>query len=236
MLRSCSNRAPIAAAVLALAAAGGPARAGEASRELAPEFNAFVKLSDRSRLYLLADVSHTSPDDSSVGELGVHLDYTLVPIARAELREADWARNRYLWVRVGYREIDSIDGRAEPSREHRLQFEGVARFELPRAFWLEQRARLDLRDINGSGSQRYMVHTSIEREFLISSTTVVPYVSAEFYYDKRFNAWSRQRYQVGAEIELNKSWRIEPYVAHDADKYPAASGVNRLGLALKYYR
>jgi hypothetical protein len=52
---------------------------------------------DRARVFLLADVSRVSPDDVSNGELGIHLDYTLMPILRPALRDAEWERNRYLW-------------------------------------------------------------------------------------------------------------------------------------------
>jgi len=34
------------------------------------------------------------------------------------------------------------------------------------------------------------------------------------------------------EIELNKSWRVEPYYAFDKDKVPTVESVNRLGLVL----
>ena len=45
--------------------------------------------------------------------------------------------------------------------------------------------------------------------------------------DTRFDAWNRQLYQAGVEIEITKHWRIEPYYARQEDQ--------RSGLVLKTY-
>ena len=211
----------------------GPNRA----REVVPEFNAYFKLGDRARVFLLADVSRVSPDDVSNGELGIHFDYTLMPILRPALRDAEWERNRYLWVRVGIRRLGSIDGRDDGFRENRVLLEATARFELAGEVWLVNRVRWDLRDVDGMHSNRYRYRLGAEKELSTAGgTVVVPYVQAEWFYDTRFDAWSRQRYQLGAEIELDRNWRIEPYYAYDKDKYPSAEGLNRVGLVLKYFR
>lgn len=207
------------------------------SREVVPEFNAYFKVSDRARVFLLADVARVSPDDVTNGEIGIHFDYTLMPILRTGLRDADWERNRYLWVRVGARRLGSIDGRDDAYRETRLLLEATARFELPGEVWLANRVRWDLRDVDGTHSNRYRLRVGAEKEFSTAGgTVVVPYAQAEWFYDTRFDAWSRQRLQVGAEVELDKSWRLEPYYAYDKDKHPSAEGLNRLGLVLKYFR
>ncbi len=212
---------------------GSPAQ----SRELVPEFNAYFKLSDQTRVFVLAAVTRATPDATTNGELGVHLDYTLMPILRRELRDADWARNRYLWVRVGYRHAGSIDGRSAEFKEQRLLLEGTGRVELPQQVWLVNRLRVDFRDVNGSSSQRYRLRIGAEKEFSTDAGMVfVPYAQTEWFYDTRFDALSRQRFQAGAEIELNKSWRIEPYVGHDSDRQPVRSSLSRVGLAIKYYR
>ena len=219
-----------------------PARAeaeseGTASREVVPELNAYIKLSDQARLFLLADVSRTSPDDATNGEIGIHFDYSVPPILRNELRDADWARDRYLWFRVGYRRIASIDGRADGTQENRVLLEGTARFKLPLDVWLANRIRVELRDANDKRSNRYRYRLAAEKEFATESgSPFVPYAQAEWFYDTRFSAWSRQRYQTGVEVALNKTWRIEPYYAYDKDTEPSRASVNRLGLVLKYYR
>jgi len=245
MKTSKLGQAIACAVTVGFAAMAGTARAEADSeggaapraREAVPEFNAYVKLSDRTRIFLLADIARVTPEGATNGELGAHVDYTLMPVLRTALRDADWERNRYLWVRLGYRRIDGIDGRDTATTENRVLIEGTARFELPQEIWLAHRLRMDLRDLNGTSSKRYRYRIGAEREFSSAAGTVfVPYAQAEWFYDTRFDAWNRQRYQLGVEVELNKQWRIEPYVAYDKDKYPRDEGLTRLGLVLKLYR
>jgi hypothetical protein len=94
---------------------------------------------------------------------------------------------------------------------------------------------LDLRDIQGESSQRYRLRVGIEREFTANGVVFVPYAQAEAFYDTRYDSWNRQLYQFGAEVELTKQWRIEPYYARQNDTRPSDSHVNRVGLILKYY-
>ena len=153
----------------------------------------------------MADVSRTSPDDATNAELGIHLDYSMAPILRGELRDADWARDRYLWVRVGYRRIASIDGRADGTQENRVLLEGTARFKLPHDVWVANRIRVDLRDANDKRSNRYRYRIGAEKEFAIESgTPFVPYAQAGWFYDTRSFAWSRQRFQTGVEVKSTR--------------------------------
>lgn len=212
------------------------AHAADRGSELVPEFNAFVKLSDRTRLYLLGDLTISRPGDTTEAEVGAHLDFTLVPVLRPALREADWVRERYLWTRVGYVVLGSPDGSASGPTERRGIVELTGRVELPNVVWLVNRARLDLRDIDSQSSQRYRLRIGIEREFLVDGVVLVPYAQAETFYDTRYDTWNRQLYQAGVEVELSKTWRIEPYVARQNDSRSASANVDRFGLVLKYYR
>ena len=57
-----------------------------------PELNAYIKLTDTTRLFLLGSLTQHLSDGSTEGEVGVHLDVTLKPILRRELRQANWER------------------------------------------------------------------------------------------------------------------------------------------------
>jgi hypothetical protein len=173
------------------------------------------------------------------GEVGAHIDYSLTPILRPHLRDEDWARNRYLWIRVGYNYARSL-GDAETTgrfRENRGVFELNSR-TLPLAGEIELfgRIRMDARDRNGLESQRYRLKLGAERIFDVDGRVVVPYVETETFYDTRYSTWNQQRYKVGAEVELNRSWRIEPYFMLTADSRSEPSTARALGLALKFYR
>jgi hypothetical protein len=78
----------------------------------------------------------------------VHLDIALKPILRRRLRVADWAREKYLWVRVCYRR--NFGGR---TRETGV-LEANSRFALPLGLWSASRLRTDLRNETGGFSVR----------------------------------------------------------------------------------
>jgi len=80
----------------------GRAQAGDTRVEFVPEANAYLKLSDHARLFLLGSLTQGLSEPFTDGEVGVHLDLTLTPILRRRLANADWERDRYLWVRIGY--------------------------------------------------------------------------------------------------------------------------------------
>ena len=225
--------------------AGAPARA-EDRNEFWPELNAYLKVNDRTRLFLQAAFTWAEKTPSPSGPTryedslyGAHVDYALTPVLRQHLREEDWARNRYLWIRVGYAYTRS-NGDAEKTdhfREKRGVFELNGR-TLPLAADLEftARLRLDARDRNDQDSQRYRVRLGVERSFDVGGHVVVPYVTAENSYDSRYSTWNRQLYQSGAEVEISRSWRIEPYLALQKDSRSEPSTTRIVGLALKFYR
>jgi Protein of unknown function (DUF2490) len=235
MLTTTSRYYRILLTLVVFAALFEPAWAEDHHDELVPELNVFINLSKQIRLFLLGDVTQGFSPNFTDGELGAHLDFTLKPILRRELRQGDWERSRYLWVRAGYVVSGDLDDRDEGSTTHMILLEATTRLELPGQIWLVNRARVDFRDIDGETSQRYRLRLGIEREFTVCGVVMVPYAQAEIFHDTRFDVWNRQLYQVGVEIELTKHWRIEPYVARQNDSRSASGNVNRLGLVLKTY-
>ena len=227
-------------ALLLCASAGAQA---ETRNEFWPEFDAYLKMSDRARLFLLAAMSSAKDSNTAAGvtsyqdaQFGVHLDITLTPIFRPALMDADWERDRYLWIRVGYRQSGTTRDSSDPYSERRGIFELNARTPLQRSRWLMARFRWDARDVDGQHSNRYRIRLGAEREFTWFERVAVPYVTAETFYDTRYDQWNRQRYQVGAEIAIDDRWRIEPYLVRQNDKRSQPAHVNAIGLALKYYR
>ena len=126
--RPRKHRLPILV-LCALASLVAPARAADHGLVLAPEANAFVKLTDQTRLFLLGDLTHNVTKSLTDGEVGAHLDYTLKPRLRPWLQDANWERDRYLWVRVGYLWVHSVGSRDEPSSERRIILQMTQRIE-----------------------------------------------------------------------------------------------------------
>jgi hypothetical protein len=225
----------VLAVMLGLLAIGAaPAGAGDHQLELVPEVNAFFKLSDRLRLFFLGALTQGPTESVTAAEAGAYLDITLVPILRRRLREGDWEREHYLWIRLGHNVSGPLDGR-DGGVEHRGVLEGTARAPLPQDLWLVNRVRVDLRDLDGEFSARLRYRLGIERTFAVGNFALTPYAQAEVFYDTRFGTFNRQLYQGGVEVELTKHWRIEPYYARQEDQRSSPGHVDRVGLVLKLY-
>ena len=237
MSSAIRGRSALALAAILLVAYATSARAGDTHTELAPELNAYLKLSDRTRLFLLGSVGEDLSDSTTSGQVGAHLDIALMPILRRHLRDGDWERERYLWGRVGYQAVlDNLDDWRDGVTEHRGILELTARVQLPSDVWLVNRARVDLRGLSGDISARLRYRLGIEREFtVVGGVTLVPYAQAEVSYDTRFGAWNRQVYQAGVEIEITRHWRVEPYYARQEDQRSSTAHLDRVGLVLKTY-
>jgi len=230
-------------AFLALLLCAGQAAQAETRNEFWPEFDAYLKMSDRVRMFLLASMTSASERHNAAGvtayqdsELGAHLDITLTPIFRPALMNADWERDRYLWLRVGYARLGALRDSPDSSDENRGIVELNARNPMPPSAWIFGRFRWEARDIEGQSSNRYRIRLGAERELTWFERVAVPYVTAETYYDTRYDQWSRQQYRIGAEIAIDDRWRIEPYYARQNDKQSQPAHINAIGLALKYYR
>jgi hypothetical protein len=225
-----------AALTLPASAAGADTR-----EEFWPEFDAFFKLGERTRLFLMAAATRaedtTGSGEStriSSGQVGAHLDFTLHPIWRAKLQGEDWERERYIWLRAGYRHLADFSNWS--SGEDRGLLELHARQPLPGEFWLTNRLKWELRDLDGQYSNRYGVRLGLERQVTIGGHLFVPYFHAETLYDTRFDTWNRQRYEAGFDVAITHGWRIQPYLVHQKDSQSESGNVNAIGLTLKYSR
>jgi hypothetical protein len=230
-------RALVAPIVLAFAALAVPGPAQTRSLEYVPEFDAFVNMTDVTRLFFNGQYTSAPPGGDPQTEAGAHIDVTLTPIIRSR-READWQRDRYVWARVGYEAFGNPDNQGHGATERRGIVQLTNQFPLsgPLEIWLISRGEIDFRDIRGETSQRYRIRLSLEKEITESNgLLVVPYIRAEDLYDSRYNSWNRQIYQLGAEVGLTRAWRIEPYFSRQNDSQSKSANVDQLGLILKYF-
>jgi hypothetical protein len=208
----------------------------DAASELWPELNGFVQLNDRSRAFF--DLAYALGKESDVqsGNLAAYLDVSLKPVARQELLTGDWQRNKYLWARVGYDRIfEATDSAGLQVAENRGVVALFGRVPLPAAAWLETRTRADFRWIGGEYSNRYRFRLDLSREFAVRERAVVPYCNFEWFYDTRYDDWSRTLATLGAEVTMTDHFRYEVYVARQADRVPEEKDLDALGVVLKWY-
>jgi hypothetical protein len=204
-------------------------------QEYVAELDVYHKLSAQTRLFLTASATDAESTDSIKAEGGAYLDITLKGELRERLHLADWARSRPFWIRVGYTQLRTWDGQFEDVSERRGVLQLSARAGSWHGFHLTHRAGVDFRDLNGTSSQRYRYRLDVEREMKARDIVVIPYVRAEVFYDTRYSSCSKQSYQAGAEIDLSKHWRLEPYFAMDRDSQPSVVYTHRLGVLGKFY-
>lgn len=219
-------RAALAAMVLSFLAAR--AMAENANTDFASDLWGFLDLSEQTRLFFLASLTDHQTQSMVDGTVGVHIDISLKPILRRRLRVADWARKKYLWVRVGYRQ-----GFHTSARETGV-LQAVSRLPLPIGIWVESRFRMDLRNETTGFSLRPSYRLGVEREVPVGRVTATPYIRAEVLYDSRPGAWS-MRYQAGVELALTKHWRIEPFYQRRENRHAGAADGNRIGFIVKTY-
>jgi hypothetical protein len=236
-LRNC--RCLAAAAVIALLT---PAAASGASTsyEFWPEVNGYFGLGERSRLLFTAAgtrAMEASIDDGDAvfqnAQFSVNLDYTLAPILRRDVPQAEWSKNRLLWARIGFEYGTSGNS---GFRSYTGIAELNSRYGLLSNTWLTGRLRADFRDLNGTPSQRWRVRVGAEWDLAYDDHPYSPYCSAEMLYDTRFDKWSRTTLKAGVETPIAERWRIEPYLALQLNR--PADELNRvlgLGLTLKRY-
>jgi len=228
---------PLFALVCAGLALTGSAQAADTS-EFWPEFSAFKQLNERTRAYFDAAYALGKESDVLSADVAAYLDVSLKPIARMSTGRLtdDWQRNRYLWARIGYdRVFEATDSTGVEVAENRGVFALYGRVPLPAAIWLETRTRADFRWIGNEYSNRYRFRLDLSREFGVFDHAVVPYFNYEWFYDTRYDEWSRTLATLGAEVTATDHFRYEVYVARQADHRPEDKSLNAFGVALKWY-
>ncbi len=232
---TASTRCALVVACLCLCCVVDSARAADTT-EFWPEFAGYLQLNERSRACV--DAAYALGKESDVKSLDaqVCLDVSLKPIARKELLTGDWQRSKYLWARVAYDRIfDQKDSTGTEVAENRAILAFYARAPLPASIWLETRTRSDFRWIGDEYSNRYRFRLDATREFVVRDHTVVPYFNYEWFYDTRYDDWTRTLWTLGAEVTASEHFRYEAYVARQHDRMPKDASLDALGVVFKWY-
>jgi hypothetical protein len=228
------GRLALTVAFLAAPVLVGAAKAADQS-EFWPELSAFVRMSEQSRLYL--DLAYAKGKESfnQAVDVVACVDVSVKPILRPVLRQEDWARNRYLWTRIGYTHVFKAAGGVPSPAEDRGVVSLFAKGGMPEEVWLEARARADMRLIEGEYSTRYRLRGEATREFTLFDHPVTPYFNFEWFYDTRYDAWARTLAMGGTEVTVNRRFRFELYLAQQEDQHPHESTLIAFGVVAKGY-
>jgi Protein of unknown function (DUF2490) len=224
----------LATALCACSIVAGIAQAAD-STEIWPELDAFYRLGPGSRLLFAIPYTTSAESDTQSWSFEGYFDASIKPILRKYLQTEDWQRNRYLWMRIGYARVGKATNGERQTPENRGVVAIYARAPLPAEIWLEGRARADLRWIDGVYSNRFRLRIEASRELTVRERTVAPYLHVEWFYDTRYDGWSRTLYEAGTEVTPNKHFRYEVYLARQNDHLPRDATTNALGLTAKWY-
>lgn len=226
---------------LALLCAGPPAACGDDDLQLWPEVDVYYRLNPSARLFFLVapvrEVANGRRSDITDTQWGANVDVGLFPIVRAHQEPARYDNHRmtYLRFRTGVRYL-AVTG-DDARDEWRIVLELTPRAHLPLEMLLAFRNRIDLRWIGDDYSWRYRPRLWLEREFKAGKEIgLVPYASAEAFWDSRSDSWTRTRYQMGAAVAIKPWFAPEIYWAHQLDD--AADGntvTDALGIVAAFY-
>lgn len=247
-MRSIGRSARLAcrySAALSLALLGPAVRAGADLNftEFWPEINVYYPIDERSRLLFTAGATRAMEGASQDrvttlqdGQFTVNFDYTLAPLLRKDVPQAEWSKNRLLWARLGLDYGTSFTTGAEAYRSYAAVVELTTRYPIGEDFWLHNRLRVDFRHVNGEPSQRYRARVGAEWAAVAFDHPYSPYADLEMVYDTRYDKWSRTTIKTGLETPIAADWRVEPYLALQLNK--PDENVDRVlgfGLTFKYY-
>ena len=168
---------------------------------------------------------------------GAYVDFKIPWLESLHLQRIsllDETRIHKVSFRAGYRYVRATDAKT-PKEEHRLQTDVTLRWGLPASMLLTDRNQLEYRLFNGAYSWRYRLQLQVERDFKISRLTVIPFVSAEPFYDSTYGRLSRWRYEAGITFPIHH-WAIYPYYAHQVVKASCPPGFRSGGINYYFLR
>jgi hypothetical protein len=209
-----------------------PARAQDF--QVLPEADVYLKLNSAFRAYLQAkgDRDGGDPIQFSIGpSIELYLK-PLVRLKRVTSFDLDDSKSRALVLEAGYRSLTSPNA---PS-ENRMITALTTNFPLKGGFHISDRNRADLDWKSGVFTWRYRNRLAIERTFAVHSYHLIPYVSAEAYYESQYSKVSSTYLDAGSLFPVGKHFEFNAYYEHqnNTGKSPNKQ-VNALGLALYVY-
>jgi hypothetical protein len=191
--------------------------AGAQTSELWPELDVYWQPAEHQRTFLELSASAEQEGSKRQATAGLYQDYLFLPSG---------------YVRGGYRFTFSTHDASY--RESRLVGEWVERVLSHGMARLVNRARFEMRWVNGEPSYRIRERLHLQRvPPKPRGLALAPYGTVEVYYDSRFGAISRLAGRVGTEARLVGPASVDVYVARQDNLRESPSYVNALGMTIK---
>jgi hypothetical protein len=207
----------------------------DSTNEVWPEFDFFIKLNEKSRIFLMfTGTKQESLGAYADGQTGIHFDFYTLSAFRPVATSIDRSRSKFLMVRVGYL-VSRPRNDSGTSTEHMATAEATTRAQLRGGLLLSDRNRFDFRWVDAEPRHRYRNRLRLEKTFGIGRFQFTPYTHAEIFYDLKPRDWSRLRYAAGAEFSITKRIVVEGYFLRQNTWASVPQFVNALGTAVQFY-
>jgi Protein of unknown function (DUF2490) len=202
--------------------------------EFFPEVDAYLTLNKEIRVSFLAKDTREG-GDSTQASIGPSIDFYLKPLIKLKRITAfdlDDAKSRPLVLTAGYNFLTAPNS---PST-NRVLVSATSHLPIKADLLFTDRNRADLDWSDGAFTWRYRNKPSLQRTFAIHSYHVLPYASAEFYYESQYSKFSTTELYAGTNLPLGKHVELDTYYEHqnNTGKKPNKQ-VNGLGLTVSLY-
>jgi hypothetical protein len=199
-----------------------------------PEVDVYLKLNPQIRASFQAKNTREGGDFTQA-EIGPSMEFYLKPLVRLKEITAfdlDDAKQRPLVLTAGYRYL------AAPSKPgtNRIPIAATSHFPIKAQLLLSDRNRMDLDWSNGEFTWRYRNMLTLERTLAIHSHHLIPYASAEIYYESEYEKVSTTELYAGTLFPIGKHFEFNAYYEHqnNTGKHPNQQ-LHGLGLTLDIY-
>jgi Protein of unknown function (DUF2490) len=226
------------ALIVCLGGATTAAGLDEPSKEFWPEIDTWLRLTPAWRLSMFVPISKNIETAYREGNLILQADYAVGKMKHAEKRRlVDESRamemKRFLF-RGGYLGGMSLDDHGVAYKEYAALFELHIRTPFKGRILLSGRLRTDLRWLgdNHEFSTRVRYRLMLEKEFPVRSISIIPYVSAEPYYDSRYATVNRVRLIGGSTVVLFSHLALETNITYQYDSRSSVKEIYALNIIL----
>jgi hypothetical protein len=199
--------------------AGADARAA-VTNEIWPELQLSFPLAEPLRLLLTGSGTRDSDSgDKSQGTFAAYFDYRV---------------GQNISVRAGYEYLENLklSTGARQDVEHRQVYDFNYYWGIGDDAQIADRTRVDVRDLGGQISYRFRNRLLFKHELAIRQVRLIPYVSAEVFYDTRFDQLNRLQFRLGTTLPTGPNIAWDFYLVRQRDTYPATKFVDAIGVTL----
>jgi hypothetical protein len=212
------------------------------SYEIWPEIDVWYKITPGLRLSSFASTTRYLESNTRDFNITLQADHSFGKSKKflfTRLLDQNQAETLKVWlVRGGYMGGWSLYDQGESYSEDMLFAEIHRRILMRRLILFSQRLRMDNRFLgqdNPDYSYRIRYRAMFEKEFLSGKTSIIPFISAEPFYDSRYNTVNRVRAIGGTTVTWKQRFALEGNITYQYDSKPNTKNLLAFNAILHLY-